>query len=124
MDGEIVALHRYPIKGFSPEPVSDATLEVGGPFPNDRLFAVENGPSGFDPDAPKFIPKRRFAVLARSALVASVHTRFDEADITARRRGARSSPIFRKRRRRGRSRRLRRVADAGPSLPTKVGRTA
>jgi uncharacterized protein YcbX len=78
MDGEIVALHRYPIKGFTPEPVAEARLTGGAAFPHDRLFAVENGPSGFDPDAPVFIPKRRFAVLARSALVASVHTRFDE----------------------------------------------
>jgi uncharacterized protein YcbX len=78
MDGGIVALHRYPIKGFTPEPVETAILTAGEAFPYDRLFAVENGPSGFDPDAPVFIPKRRFAVLARSALVATVHTRFDD----------------------------------------------
>ena len=79
MDGVIVALHRYPIKGFTPEPVDGAVLQSGRAFPCDRLFAVENGPSGFDPDAPTFIPKRRFAVLARSAKVAGVHTRYDEA---------------------------------------------
>ena len=78
MDGEIVALHRYPIKGFTPEPVGEAALTKNGAFPFDRLFAVENGPSGFDPAAPVFMPKRNFAVLARSALVATVHTRFDE----------------------------------------------
>jgi uncharacterized protein YcbX len=78
MDGEIVALHRYTIKGFTPEPVEAATLTAGDAFPHDRLYAVENGPSGFDPDAPTFIPKRRFAVLARSALVATVRTRFDD----------------------------------------------
>lgn len=79
MDGVIAALYRYPIKGFTPEPVRNATLTPGQAFPHDRLFAVENGPSGFDPDAPTFIPKRRFAVLARSALVATVRTRFDDA---------------------------------------------
>ena len=78
MDGEIEALHRYPIKGFTPEPLEEVTLAIGQAFPNDRLFAVENGPSGFDPAAPTFIPKRRFAVLARSVLVATVRTRFDE----------------------------------------------
>jgi uncharacterized protein YcbX len=79
MDGEIVALHRYPIKGFTPEPLDDATLALDQAFPGDRLFAVENGPSGFDPNAPTFIPKRKFAVLARSATVAAVRTRFDDA---------------------------------------------
>ncbi len=78
MDGVIVALHRYPIKGFTPEPVPSAVLEQGRAFPCDRLFAVENGPSGFDPAAPAFIPKGRFTVLARSAAVAAVHTRYDE----------------------------------------------
>ena len=75
----IVALHRYPIKGFTPEQVDRATLEPGQGFPCDRLFAVENGPSGFDPRAPVFIPKGRFTVLARSAAVATVGTRYDEA---------------------------------------------
>ena len=69
MDGVIVALHRYPIKGFTPEPVETSVLEPGKAFPYDRLFAVENGPSGFDPAAPSFIPKGRFTVLARSAAV-------------------------------------------------------
>jgi uncharacterized protein YcbX len=78
MDGKIVALHRYPIKGFTPEPLGEAVLAAGEAFPCDRLFALENGPSGFDPEAPAFIPKRKLAVLARSALVASVRTRFDE----------------------------------------------
>ena len=79
MDGVIVALHRYPIKGFTPEPVESAMLEPGQAFPCDRLFAVENGPSGFDPDKPGFIPKGRFTVLARGAAVATVRTRYDES---------------------------------------------
>ena len=79
MDGMIVALHRYPIKGFTPEPLRSAALETGREFPGDRLFAVENGPSNFDPDAPAFIPKGRFTVLARSAAVATVRTHYDDA---------------------------------------------
>ena len=79
MTGVITALYRYPIKGFTPEPVEAAALTPGGAFPCDRLFAVENGPSGFNPDAPAFIPKQRFAVLARSAAVATVTTRYEEA---------------------------------------------
>ena len=78
MKGSITALYRYPIKGFTPEPLDRASLTVGAAFPADRLFAVEKGPSGFDPAAPAFIPKRKFAVLARSAAVATVRTRYDD----------------------------------------------
>jgi hypothetical protein len=77
--GRIAALHTYPIKGFTPQPVERAALAVGGAFPSDRLMAVEIGPSGFDPQAPGFIPKMRLAVLARLAAVARVRTRFDAA---------------------------------------------
>ena len=45
----IASLYRYPVKGLSPESVSRAVLERQGYFPGDRLFAIENGPSGFDP---------------------------------------------------------------------------
>jgi len=43
-----------------------------------RLKTVAAGSSRFDPNAPGFIPKGRFVVLARSAAVATVHTRYDE----------------------------------------------
>ncbi|HEY5070689.1 MAG TPA: MOSC domain-containing protein [Caulobacteraceae bacterium] len=79
MTGVIAALFRHPIKGFSPEKLGRERLTPGEPFPNDRLFAVENGPSGFDPAAPGFIPKQRFAVLASIADVAKIRTRFDPA---------------------------------------------
>ena len=75
----VAALYRYPVKGFTPEMRAAADLRVGEAFPCDRLFAVENGPSGFDPAAPAHVSKMRFAVLARSATVATVRTRYDEA---------------------------------------------
>jgi len=78
MTASIAALFRYPIKGFAPERRYDAMLRVGETFPGDRLFAVEDGPSGFDPDAPGFIPKQRFTVLAKLADVARARTRVDE----------------------------------------------
>lgn len=79
MPASIAALYRYPIKGFSPEPLTEARLAPGEAFPGDRLFAVENGPSGFDPAAPAFIPKMKFTVLAAMASVAKVATRYDDA---------------------------------------------
>jgi hypothetical protein len=79
MTAAISALFRHPIKGFTPEKVQLAELSVGMAFPGDRLFALEDGPSGFDPVNPGFIPKQRFAVLAKIAEVARARTRFDDA---------------------------------------------
>ncbi len=78
MPGRIAALHRYPIKGFSAERLPEAVLEPGCFFPGDRLMAVENGPSGFDPRAPAFISKQAFTVLAAIPAVARVRTAYDE----------------------------------------------
>lgn len=77
MTATITDLLRYPIKGFTPECIVEAELSPGAGFPCDRLFAVEDGPSGFDPEAPGFIPKQRFTVLAKIARVAKVRTVYD-----------------------------------------------
>jgi len=79
MTGRIVAIYRHTIKGFTPEPLTAVDLAPGQPFPYDRLYAVENGPSGFDPAAPAFTPKQKFTVLANLPKVASVCTRYVEA---------------------------------------------
>ncbi len=74
----IESLWRHPIKGFTPESVAETLLTADEFFPFDRLYALEVGPSGFDARAPKTISKMRFAVLARFAAVARVHTRYNE----------------------------------------------
>ena len=79
MTAHIAALFRHPIKGFTPEKVKLAQLAAGGAFPGDRLYALEDGSSGFDPAAPAWIPKQRFAVLAKIAAVAKARTRLDDA---------------------------------------------
>jgi len=79
MSGQIAALYRYPVKGFTPERLGSADLQAGAFFPCDRLYAVEDGPSGFDPAAPAFVPKTRFTVLAKLAEVARARTAYDEA---------------------------------------------
>lgn len=79
MQGQVAALYRHPVKGFTPEPVTQAELVAGDRFPCDRLYVVENGPSGFDPAAPAYIPKQKFAVLMAIAEVAKARTRYDEA---------------------------------------------
>ena len=78
MTAAIAALFRHPIKGFTPEKLQLAQLVGGEAFPGDRLYALEDGPCGFDPARPAFIPKQRFAVLAKIAEVARARTRFDD----------------------------------------------
>ncbi len=78
MIASIASLYRHPIKGFTPESVQSANLCVGEPFPHDRLFAVEDGPSPFDRSAPVFIRKQHFTVLAKIARVAKVRTAYNE----------------------------------------------
>lgn len=79
MHADIAALFRHPIKGFTPEKLDHAALVRGGMFPGDRLYAVEDGPCGFDPAAPGWIPKQKFTVLAKIAQVAKARTAFDDA---------------------------------------------
>lgn len=83
MLGAVAALYRHPVKGFTPEPLALAALRAHDGFPDDRLYAVENGPSGFDPEAPAFIPKSRFTVLAQIPEVARIRTRYDAGVFTA-----------------------------------------
>lgn len=79
MDARITAICRYPVKGFTPEQMGAVDLTPGDYFPYDRLYAVENGPSGFDEATPVFMPKQKFTVLASIPRVASARTRYDEA---------------------------------------------
>jgi uncharacterized protein YcbX len=71
-------IYRFPVKGLSPEPLARAMLTPGQTVPGDRLYAIENGPSGFDPAAPKYQPKMRFLMLMRNERLAALRTRFDE----------------------------------------------
>jgi uncharacterized protein YcbX len=74
----IAALYRYPVKGLSAEPLESIRLSAGGGIPGDRAYAIENGPSGFDPAAPRFFPKANFLMLMRNERLASFATSFDQ----------------------------------------------
>ncbi|WP_421787825.1 MOSC domain-containing protein [Hyphobacterium sp.] len=80
VSGRVASLARHPVKGFTPEPLESVTLRAGAHFPGDRLYAVEDGPSGFDFDAPAHIPKMAFTVLARLPAIAAVRTKWSEDD--------------------------------------------
>ena len=76
---EIVSIYRYPVKGLSPEPLTGSTSTAGETLPFDRAWAIENGPSKFDPAAPKHLPKIAFLMLMRNERLAALQTTFDEA---------------------------------------------
>lgn len=78
MQAQVAALYRHPVKGFTPERLSAATLEAGACFPCDRLYAVEDGPSGFDMGAPSHLSKMKFTVLAKIPAVARARTAYDD----------------------------------------------
>lgn len=79
MDARISAIYRYPVKGLTPERMDRVTLSPGLPLPADRQYAIENGPSGFDPAAPAYFPKQRFLMLMRNERLAALDTHFDNA---------------------------------------------
>lgn len=78
----IEAIYRYPVKGLSPQPIARTTLAPGATLPADRLYAIENGPIGFDPAEPKYFPKQRFLMLMRNERLAALRTEFDESSHT------------------------------------------
>jgi uncharacterized protein YcbX len=76
MSIRIASLQRYPVKGLSPESLEAAVLAKGDYFPGDRLFAVENGPAGFDPANPQHQPKIKFLMLMKNEGLARLKTRY------------------------------------------------
>ncbi len=78
MSAQIASLYRYPVKGLSAEPLTEVTLDIGQTFPADRRYAIENGPSVFDPKAPAWLPKAYFLMLMRNERLAGLQTHFDD----------------------------------------------
>lgn len=79
-NARIEAICRYPVKGLSDDPLARTRLEPGKTIACDRLYAIENGPSGFDAAAPAYLPKMRFLMLMRNERLASLKAEFNTAD--------------------------------------------
>jgi uncharacterized protein len=77
--GSLASIYRYPVKGLSPEGMASVMLRAGDTLPADRRYAIENGPSGFDPAKPEFLPKIKFLMLMRNERLAMLQSRYDEA---------------------------------------------
>ncbi|MDP9095673.1 MAG: MOSC N-terminal beta barrel domain-containing protein, partial [Pseudomonadota bacterium] len=76
----IEQLYRYPVKGLTAEALDEVELTPGAALPWDRAFALAQGDSGFDPDAPAFRPKSNFMCLLRNAGIAGLRAGFDPHD--------------------------------------------
>lgn len=79
---KIQAIYRYPVKGLSAEAMARASLTSGETIAGDRLYAIENGPSGFDPERPAYFPKIRFLMLMKNERLASLRAHFEETNHT------------------------------------------
>ena len=86
---KIDSIYRYPVKGLTPEPLPRAELKPGEMLAADRLYAIENGPSAFNPAAPAWLSKANFLMLMRDEWLAGLNTHFDDAShvLTIRRDG-------------------------------------
>jgi uncharacterized protein len=74
----LAAIYRYPVKGLTPERLPSADLRAGEVIAGDRLYAIENGPSGFDREAPQWMPKIKFLCLMRNARLAAFSAHYND----------------------------------------------
>ncbi len=75
---KIHSIYRYPIKGLSPEALPCVALKPGETVPGDRLYAIENGPSGFDPVNQPYLSKQHFLMLMKNERLAALRTTLDQ----------------------------------------------
>jgi len=76
----IRAIYRYPVKGLSAQPLAAAALTPGDTLAGDRCYAIENGPSGFDPAMTRYLPKQRFLMLMKNERLGCLDSHFDNAE--------------------------------------------
>ncbi|ESR24071.1 MOSC domain protein [Lutibaculum baratangense AMV1] len=66
------------MKGLGPDALDQTELTPGETIAHDRGWAIENGRSGFDPEAPEHLPKIKFLMLMKNERLAALQTRFEE----------------------------------------------
>ncbi|HET6307471.1 MAG TPA: MOSC N-terminal beta barrel domain-containing protein [Rhodopila sp.] len=77
-------LYRFPVKGLTAEALEQAEVEAGGAIPWDRVFALAQGDSGFDPAHPVWLPKWNFLCQMKHAKAALLFSVFDPGSRTLR----------------------------------------
>jgi uncharacterized protein len=74
----IESLYRYPVKGLTPEVMTQTSLTPGRCIPWDRAFALKQGDATLDEENPAWINKINFMCLAKNAVAARLDANFDE----------------------------------------------
>ena len=82
LPARLTGIYRYPVKGLTPEHLGRADLSPGQTLLADRRYAIENGPSGFEPAAPRHQLKQRYLMLMRNERLARLRTRFQDTSHT------------------------------------------
>lgn len=70
-------IYRYPIKGLSPQRLTDVVLQAGHTFPHDRMFALARPRSPIDGHVTKWAKKGLFVMLMLDEALAQVRTHLD-----------------------------------------------
>ena len=78
----LAEIRRHPIKGVGWEALEAIDLAPGAALPRDRLWAIAHGASAFDPDAPAWLPRKNFLVVALSPRLAQARARWDGARLS------------------------------------------
>ena len=74
----IESLFRYPVKGLTPEHLTETALTPGRCIPWDRAFALKQGDAALDLEHPHWLPKSNFMCLAKNPAAAALQMVFDE----------------------------------------------
>ncbi len=82
MSGSVTALYGYPVKGLSAVPLTSVVLEPGLGIPGDRRFAIIHANSQYNVDAPGWVPRRNFVVLAHTPALAALQSCYDSSNRT------------------------------------------
>ena len=78
MKAEVTKIYRYPVKGLDPDPLTVASVDIGGALTGDRRFALALGSTLFDAASPHWLPKTSFLTLMKNERLAALKTVFDE----------------------------------------------
>lgn len=73
----VAALHRYPVKGLSAQPLDAVELRAGRTIPHDRRFAIAHGTAPIDAAAPKWLAKAHFLQLMSNPRLAALTAEYD-----------------------------------------------
>ncbi len=82
MTAQLQAIHIFPVKGLTHQPLEAAQLTAEAGLEGDRAYALAHGASDFDPSAPAWQPKRQFLTLARNPRLGKLQSRYDAATST------------------------------------------